>query len=334
MKTKRVLVLGATGLTGVYTAVHLKEKGYTVYAAAHRYSDNNFFADYNIPYFSFDICNKQSFNALPKDVDVVLDFAGAMPARMKGYNPYAYIDSIVTGTLNVLEYMREIHCNRIVFAQSIADIVDRFGTTIPLSPDLDMHFPLTGDHSIYSISKNTAVSLIQHYHAQYNIDAFILRLPTIYAYQPNPYVYINGEQKWFGFRYLIEEAIKGNQLQIWGNPKAKKEMVYIMDFIQLVECCIRTERSGGIYNAGSGFPISIEEQIIEIAHVFNQNKQSEIIYCPEKPSSPQFILDIKNAKVDLDYKPQYNFKRFLAAFKNDLEIEPYAKLWGKRSDFH
>ena len=334
MDNKKILILGATGLVGAYTAIGLKTRGHIVYAAGHRNSDNGFFMDYDIPYYSFDIGNRKSFENLPKDVDVILDFAGAMPARMKGYNPYAYIDSIIIGTLNVLEYMREIHCNRIVFTQSISDIVDRFGSTKPLADNLELHFPLTGDHSIYSISKNTAVSLLLHYHAQWQIETFILRLPTIYAYQPNPYVYINGEKKWFGFRYIIEEAIKGNTLQIWGNPKAIKEMVYVKDFVQLVECCICTDKNGGIYNAGSGHPISIEEQIIKIANTFNKSKQSKIIYCPEKPSSPQFVLDISHAKQDLGYKPEYNFDRFLNEFKIDLETEPFAKLWGKRSDYN
>ena len=40
MKDKNILILGATGLVGVYTAVTLKAKGYTVYAAAHRSCDN------------------------------------------------------------------------------------------------------------------------------------------------------------------------------------------------------------------------------------------------------------------------------------------------------
>lgn len=334
MEHKKVLILGATGLVGVYTAVTLKAKGYTVYAAAHRSNDNGFFADYGIHYYSFDISDRASFESLPKDVDVVLDFAGSMPARMKGYNPYAYVDTIIAGTLNVLEYMRSIGCRRIIFTHSIADIVDRFGSTEPLKADLDMHFPLTGDHSVYSISKNAAVSLLKHYQAQWNFETFILRLPTIYAYQPNPYVYINGEKKWFGFRYLIEEAIKGNTLQIWGNPASKKEMVYVLDFVQMIECCIRTDRTGGVYNVGSGFPISIEDQIRLIAKTFNKSEKSEIVYCTDKPSSPQFVLDIENAKNELGYAPKYDFKLFLKEFKKDLESEPFAKLWGKRSDFN
>ena len=80
---KKVLVIGATGSCGAYTTVDLKAKGYEVVAVAHRPSDNGFFEEKGIPYYSIDLKDKSSFEQLPKAIDVVLHFAGAMPARMK-----------------------------------------------------------------------------------------------------------------------------------------------------------------------------------------------------------------------------------------------------------
>ena len=54
----------------------------------------------------------------------VVDLAGAMPARMKGYDPYKYIDVNITGTLNILEFCRKTGADRILFAQSFGDIKD------------------------------------------------------------------------------------------------------------------------------------------------------------------------------------------------------------------
>lgn len=146
------MIIGATGSCGAYTAVDLKEKGYDVVAVAHRPSDNDFFEEKGIPYYSIDLKDKETFGNLPTDIDVVLHFAGSMPAKMKGYNPYDYVDSIVTGTLNVLEWMREHGCKKIVFTQSIADILYKFGTTKPIDDDVERKFPLATDHSVYSLS--------------------------------------------------------------------------------------------------------------------------------------------------------------------------------------
>ena len=40
-----VVIFGATGSVGVYSALTLKEAGYEVIALGHRKSDNGFFAD-------------------------------------------------------------------------------------------------------------------------------------------------------------------------------------------------------------------------------------------------------------------------------------------------
>ena len=330
---KKIAVIGATGSVGVHTCLCLSEAGYEVVAVGHRKSDNGFFASHGICYYSVDIKNKLSLNVLPYGIDVVVHFAGAMPARMQGYNPYEYIDSIITGTLNILEFMRERGCKKIIFSQSIADILYKFGNTNPIDDDSERRFPLNTDHSVYSISKNAAVNLIEHYNAKYGFKRFILRLPTIYVYHPNPYYYVDGIKKKMGYRILIDQAIKGYPITIWGNPSSKKEMVYVKDFAQLVLRCIESDLEGGIYNVGCGMPISIEDQIKIMIDVFSEQKRSEILYDPEKPSSPQFVLSISKAQNDLGYNPQFDFRSMMIDFKQNMLDEPFALLWGKRVDY-
>lgn len=59
-----MLVLGATGNLGAYSALDLKDTGFDVAAAGHRKSDNNFFVDRDIPYYSFDIIHNDEFDCL------------------------------------------------------------------------------------------------------------------------------------------------------------------------------------------------------------------------------------------------------------------------------
>lgn len=331
-----IVLFGATGSVGVYTALKLKNEGYNVIAIGQRCSDNGFFKDNGIKYLSVNISQKEDFKKLPhENISQILNFAGAMPARMKLYNPYAYIDSIITGTLNVLEYVRLVKAEKIIFTQSIADISYLFGNTNPISSDAERRNPLTGDHSIYSISKNTAVNLIDHYFYEYGIKRFILRLPTIYVYHPNPYYYVNGVKRWMGYRYIIEKAIKGEQIEIWGDPEKKKEIVYVKDFVQIVEKCVKSNLDGGIYNVGNGLGVSLDEQVKAIIDVFcNINNKSEIIYRPEKPSSPQFILNNLKTRNELGYVQEYDYRRYLEDLKTEMHTEPFAKLYGTKSDFY
>lgn len=172
--SRKIIVFGATGTLGTHIAIYLQQKGYQVYAVGHRKSDNGFFGDYNIPYYSLNIEDIEQFDQLPQsDISTVLHFAGALPATMKGYAPHKYIDSIVKGTLNVLEYTRKCGATKIIFPQSLFDISYLFGSKAPISPDAIRKAPMTGDHAIYVIAKMAAVDLIEHYYQTYGIKRFI-----------------------------------------------------------------------------------------------------------------------------------------------------------------
>lgn len=332
---KTVLIFGATGTVGVYCALDLKTKGYHVIAVGNRSSDNGFFKDYGIEYYSVDISDYNNFDHLPKNnIDYIIHFAGAMPAHMNGYDGHRYINSIVNGTLNVLEFTRNVNSKRIVFSQSISDILYLFGGLDLIPADAERRFPLTGDHSVYSISKNAAVNLIEHYFYEYGIKRFILRMPTIYAYHPNPYYYVNGQKKWMAFRYIIDRAIKSDTVEIWGDPSQQKEIVYINDFVQIVEKSLKADCDGGIYNVGCGVGVTLEKQVRGIIEVFSpKHKKSDVVYKPDMPNSPQFILDISKTKADLKYEPQYDYLSYLRDFKKEMGKNRFSKLWGVQSDY-
>ena len=161
---KKVIIFGATGTVGAYAALHLKDCGFDVVAVGHRASDNGFFADYGITYVSVDITDKSHFARLPQqEIYGIVNLAGMLPARMKGYQPQIYIDTNITGMLNILEYAAQTGVSRFVYSQSISDVAYLCGSATPIPSDAASHFPLDNDHSVYSIAKNAAADLLRHY---------------------------------------------------------------------------------------------------------------------------------------------------------------------------
>lgn len=65
---KTILIFGATGTLGAYISLHFYKLGYKVIAVGHRKNDNDFFADYTIPYYSVDITKEEDFKKLPNDI--------------------------------------------------------------------------------------------------------------------------------------------------------------------------------------------------------------------------------------------------------------------------
>lgn len=331
---KKVVVLGATGTLGAPISIHLKGLGYDVTAVGHRKSDNGFFADHGIEYLSADISVKSDFDKLPQEnVYAVLNFAGALPASMEGYNADLYVSSIIQGTLNVLEYTRKIKADRIVFPQSLFDISYKFGSKTPIPADSERIAPIDGDHAVYVIAKNAAVDLIEHYHAVYGIKRFILRLSRVYLYHPNPYTFTDGKKVMISDRFLIYKAMKGEDIELWGDPDRLLETCSVRDFLQIVEKCLEAQHEGGLYNIGSGGS-TLRERIEGIVDVFSPaDKRSNIIECPEKRSAQQFVLDITKTCQELGYRPADTWKTYLESFKEDMQNQPFAKLWGREEDY-
>lgn len=331
---KRIVVFGATGHLGTHIAVHLTKNGYQVFAVGHRKNDNGFFAEKGIRYFSVDIANELDFCALPQEnIYAVIHFAGALPASMKGYNANLYVSSIIQGTLNVLEYARKVKADRIVFPQSLFDISYLFGSKVPIPADSLRKAPLTGDHAMYVIAKNAAVDMINHYYETYGLKRFILRLSRVYMYDPNPYTYTDGKKVLVSDRFFIYQAMKGRDIEIWGDPHRLLETCCVKDFLQIVEKSLVANVDGGIYNIGSGGS-TLEERVRAIVEVFNpEEKKSNIVYRPEKRNAMQFVLDIRKTVDELGYQPQYSWKDYLLDFKKEMEEQPFGKLWGYESDY-
>lgn len=331
---KKVIVFGATGTVGAYTCLYLRNLGYSLIAVGHRKTDNGFFSLYGIEYISVDVRNKEDFQKLPlENVEGIIHLCGLLPARMKGYQPQKYIDVNLSGTLNVLEYARKAKVRIFVYSQSIADVAYLCGSKNPIPSDAEPKFPLNNDHSVYSITKSAAVNLIKHYAEVVGYKYYMLRFPNIYLYHPNPMYYVDGKEQWQGYRKLIHMAQHGEPISIWGNPDKIRDIVYVKDCTQIIEKCLSSDAPSGTYNVGTGVGTTIREQVEKIVDVFSpSNQRSVISYDATKPDTPEYIFDISKTRKFLGYVPKYSYVAYLLDFKEEMENETFALLWGYNQD--
>lgn len=319
---KNIVIFGATGDTGHYFVEYFRENysgsEYKIIATGR--SKIDMFERLDVEYIPVDITNREDFDKLPLNVYAVVDLAGAMPARMKGYDPYKYIDVNITGTLNILEYCRRTKADRILFAQSFGDIKDYSEENLFLKVDMPRKFSFTSDHTIYVMSKNFAVDMIENYYQMYGIKRFIFRLPTIYLWSPIDHYYVDGVIRKIGYRSLIDKAIAGEDIEVWGDATRQKDMVYVKDFCQMLFKAVFVDRDCGYYNVGSGVGTSLLEQIEGMIRVFGTEKhKSKLIMRPDKPNAPQYIMDIGPAIRELGYKPKYDYITMLKDFKYEMD---------------
>lgn len=163
--------------------------------------------------------------------------------------------------------------------------------------------------------------MIENYHQMYGLKRFIFRLPTIYLYSPVDTFYVDGVERKIGYRLLIDRAIAGEPIEVWGNSSRVKDMVYVKDFCQMLYKALFVNRNCGYYNVGTGVGTSLLDQIKGMIDVFGENgKKSNIIMRPDKPNAPQYIMDITPAVQELGYHPQYNYLEMLQDFKKEMQL--------------
>ncbi|NFO11346.1 NAD(P)-dependent oxidoreductase [Clostridium botulinum] len=327
---KKIIIFGATGNVGSYLTKYcldyFDKSEYEIIASGRRKTD--FFTKRGIKYYSVDVTKEEDFKKLPtEDVHAVLLLAAQIPSYMNGYKPKEYIDSNIIGAFNVLEYCRKVNADRIIYTQTVFDISLYSNEGTILKSDLPKNFSYTGDHAVYVISKNTALELIEHYRQEYDIKSFIFRLPTIYSYSPYQYYHPNGVKKMRPVYQMINKAKNSEPIELWGNPNYGKDMVHVYDFSQMICKAIEVNREYGLYNVGTGIPVTLKEQIETIIKVFSPSENpSQVIYCPEKTSSGGFLMDITNAKEELGYEPLYDCLRLFEDYKLEMAVNRFKEL--------
>ncbi len=329
---KKIVVFGATGNIGAYFVDYCKQNlsnDYKIVAVGRKRTD--FYKKNGIEYIQVDINSGVDFDKLPKEnIFAIVNFVGLLPAYLKEYNPFKYIDTNISGSLRILEYARKSNADRVLYTQTWSVQGGFWGKSETLSPKMPRNLIYTGDHAFYCITKSMVEDTLEFYHQEYGIKNFVFRLPNVYMYHPDKTYFVDGVERKVAYRYMIDLASEGKNIELWGDPNAFKDILYIKDLCQMMFKALLVDIDGGTYNAGTGIKTTLEEQIQGIIEVFSpKDKLSNIIYKPEKSSFTSFVMDIENAKRDLGYEPEYIYKKYLEDYKKEQEEKRFDGVWGK-----
>lgn len=327
---KKIVVFGATGYIGIYLIDYLTQhlpEGYEILATGRR--NLSFFTDHGIHAEYVDICQDSDFARLPmKDIYAVINLTGLLPAYLPKYDPFAYVETNIKGSLRILEYARKSQADRVLYTQTWSDQGGYWGREEVLSPMLPRNLIYTGDHAFYAITKSMIVDTMEYYKQEYGIKNFIYRLPNVYMYAPAKSYFVNGKEKKIAYRYMIDQAEAGNDLELWGNPDSFKDILYVKDLCKMMFLGLFASVNGGTYNAGTGIRTTLKEQIQGIIDVFSPHpEKTRIIPIPSGSGFTSFVMDIENARTELGYEPEYSYIRYLEDYKREQTLKRFDTLF-------
>jgi UDP-glucuronate 4-epimerase len=177
--------------------------------------------------------------------DAVVNLAARAGVRPSVVDPWAYVDTNVVGTLNLLELCRWRGVDKFVLASTSS----LYGgdNPLPFTEDQDTSRPL----SPYAASKKGAEALTYTYHHLHGLDVTVFRYFTVYGPAGRPDMSI------FRFCRWIAE---GDPVEILGDGHQSRDFTYVDDIAR--GTILGIKRVGyEIINLGSDQPHELLETV-------------------------------------------------------------------------
>ena len=304
----KYLVTGCAGFIGWKVTEFLLEMGHTVVGI------DNLNAAYDTqvkqwrlqqlegtPNFQFhhaDICDRTGLQKLfNASYDAVINLAARAGVRQSVENPWVYVDTNVTGTLNLLELCREFEVQKFVLASTSS--LYGANNALPFSEEANTDGPL----SPYAASKKGAESLCHSYHHLYGIDVTIFRFFTVYGPAGRP------DMSAFRFVQWISE---GKPVIVYGDGKqSSRDYTYLEDIARGVIAGLKPLKYE-VINLGSDSPIVLIDTIRLIEELVG--KKAELSHQPFHPADVRATwADIRKAEKCLGWRPQVTFREGITA---------------------
>ncbi len=252
----------------------------------------------NNPNYTFihgNICDKKLVRDLVNsNIDAVINFAAESHVDRSITGPEIFIETNVSGTLNLLQASKEANIQR--FLQVSTDEV--YGTlgktgyfyeTTPLAPN-----------SPYSASKASADLLVRAYFETYKMPVLNTRCSNNYG----PYQY---PEKLIPF--FISKLLRNEKVPVYGDGLNVRDWLYVYDHCSAIDTVLHKGRVGEVYNIGG----HNEKTNIEITRLILQAMGKD-------DSSIEFVRDrlghdrryaISNDKIqsELGWEPSLTFEQ-------------------------
>jgi UDP-glucuronate 4-epimerase len=222
----------------------------------------------NFTFVKVDVASREVIKTLAESgpYQAVFNLAARAGVRHAAENPWVFVETNMTGTLNLLELCRQTQIPKFILA-STSSI---YGANAPLpTPETaDSDHPLQA----YAASKKGAEALCHAYHHLFGIDVTIFRYFTVYGPAGRP------DMVMFRFTKWITE---GTTVQLNGDGTQTRGFTYVDDIARGTILGLKP-LGYEIINLGGHETISINELISMLEVKIGQKAQIE--YLPLNPA--------------------------------------------------
>ena len=296
------LVTGAAGFIASRVSEMLIEQGHTVtgvdnmnHAYDVRMKEYRLRNLQALPGFTFHKLDISERNILEHfkaaRFDAVINLAARAGVRASTEDPWVFVDTNVTGTLNMLELCRQNQVPKFIMASTSS--IYGSNPVYPTPEDAESDHPLQP----YAASKKGAEALAHSYHFLYDLDVTVVRYFTVYGPAGRPDLAL------FRFTQWITE---GRPVQIYGSGEQSRGFTYLDDIARGTIAALKP-LGYEVINLGGHEVITINDLVILLEEIIG--KKANVEYCPPNLADMRSNwADVNKARQMLDWQPQVDLK--------------------------
>src|SRR6266545_3999501 len=296
------LVTGAAGFIGARTAELLIKDGHTVVGVDNmneaydlrmkNYRLKRLQAMKGFTFRKLDISDKSIIEELKQEKFAgVINMAAWAGVRASVKNPWIYVESNMTGTLNMLEVCRQTGTKKFVVASTSSIYGEN--PPYPTPESASSSEPLQP----YAASKKGAEAMSHAYHHLYDIDVTVVRFFTVYGPAGRPDLSI--------FRF-VQWISEGQPVRVNGNGEQSRAFTYIDDIARGVIAALKP-LDYEIINLGGHEVITINNLVKLIEDIVG--KKAIVEYGPPDLADMRSNwADVSKAGRLLGWEPQYDMR--------------------------
>jgi UDP-glucose 4-epimerase len=258
-----------------------------------------------------DIRDVDADDALFKNLDYVIHFAGIGDIVPSIEQPTDYMSANVMGTIAALEGARHGGVRKFVYAASSSC----YGLAV--TPTREDH-PIAPQYP-YALSKYQGEQAAFHWHQVYRLPVNSIRIFNAYG----PRVRTTGA---YGavFGVFFKQKLEGAPFTVVGDGTQSRDFLYVTDVAEAFRLAAETELDGRIYNLGAGNPQTVN-RLVELLG-------GDVVYVPKRPGEPDCTwANISKIQNELGWSPCVSFETGVAKMFADIELWRDAPLWDPES---
>jgi len=296
----KILITGGAGFIGSHIVEHYQESGAEIRVLDNLRTGYRHNLDgLRYHFIEGSVTDRELVRQAVAGVDYIYHLAAMVSVPESMEKPGECVDINVHGLLNVLEEAATGGVKKLVFASSAAIYGDN--PTVPKTETM-----LPEPKSPYAITKLDGEHYLGMFQREGLLETAALRFFNVFGPRQDPLGAYAAAVPIF-----IDKAVRGEDITVFGDGGQTRDFIYVKDIVGALVFAAETAGVTGVFNAGYGGQITINDLAAMIIHAAGSS--SRMIHEAERPG------DVRHSRANADklraagWSPRHSLEEGLVA---------------------